>query len=69
MFNPLTSAVQDRLRCAAQPELCRQATVVAPLPFFTTCSDDSNSNMIRKGLDESYKNHVGFATIRASGEE
>ena len=27
------------------------------------------SYMILKGLDESYKNHVGFAIIRASGEE
>ena len=41
--------------------MCRQATVVAPLPFFTTCSDDSKPNqyVILKGLDESYKNHVG----------
>ena len=41
----------------------------APLPFLTTCSDDSKPYMILKGLDEGYKNHVGFAIIRASGEE
>ena len=44
--------------------------VLSPcLPFLTTCSDDSKPYMILKGLDEGYKNHVGFAIIRASGEE
>jgi len=47
--------------------LCKQIVMVAPLPFFTTCSDDSKPYMILKGLDESYKNHVGFAIIRARG--
>ena len=35
----------------------------------TTCSDDSKPYMILKGLDQSYTNHIGFAIIRASGEE
>ena len=39
------------------------------LPFLATCSDDSKPYMILKALDESYKNHIGFAIIRASGEE
>ena len=38
------------------------------LPSLTTCSDDSKPYMILKALDESYKNHIGFAIIRASGE-
>ena len=39
------------------------------LLFLTTCSDDSKPYMILKALDESYKNHIGFAIIRAIGEE
>ena len=35
----------------------------------TTCSDDSKPYMILKALDESYTNHIGFAIIRARGEE
>ena len=37
--------------------------------FLTTCSDDSKPYMILKALDKSYKNHIGFAIIRASDEE
>ena len=43
--------------------------MVPRLAFLTTCSDDSKPYMILKALDESYKNHIGFAIIRASGEE
>ena len=39
------------------------------LPFLTTCSDMYKPYMILKALDESYKNHIGFIYIRASGEE
>ena len=42
---------------------------VSCLPFLTSCSDDSKPYMILKAFDESYKNHIGFATIRASDEE
>ena len=38
-------------------------------PFLTACSDDSKPYTILKALDESYKNHVGFAIIRVPGEE
>ena len=34
----------------------------------TTCSDDGKLYMLVNTLDQSYKNHVGFAVIRASGE-
>ena len=37
--------------------------------ILSTCSDDSKPYMILKALDESYKNHIGFAIIRAIGEE
>ena len=43
--------------------------MVPSLPSLTTCSDDGKPCMILKALDESYKNHVGFAIIRASGEK
>ena len=33
------------------------------LLLLTTCSDDSKPYMILKALDESYKNHIGFAII------
>ena len=39
------------------------------LLLLTTCSDDSKPYMILKALDESYKNHIGFPIIRATGEE
>ena len=32
-------------------------------------SDDSEPYMILKALDQSYNNHIGFAIIRAIGEE
>ena len=31
--------------------------------------DDSKPYTILKALDQSYKNHIGFAIIRAMGEE
>ena len=40
-----------------------------PSLSLTTCSDDSKPYMILKALDKSYKNHIEFAIIRASGEE
>ena len=43
--------------------LYMRAMMVARLPFLTTCSDDSKPYMILKGLDESNKNHIGFASI------
>ena len=43
--------------------------MVPRLSLLTTCSDDSKPYMILKALDESYKNHIEFAIIRASGEE
>ena len=47
-----------------------EAILVFPcLPLLTTCLDDTKPCMILKALDESYKNHIGFAIIRASGEE
>ena len=49
--------------------LYRRSLVVPRLPFLNTCSDDSKPYMILKALDESYKNHIGFAIIRASDEE
>ena len=49
-------------RCLWCPRACQ-------VPFLTTCSDDSKPYMILKGADKGYKNHVGFAIIRASGEE
>ena len=41
------------------------------LSFLITCSDESEPYMILKALDQSYKNHIGFAitVIRAIGEE
>ena len=39
------------------------------LAFLTTCSDHSKPYMILTALDQSYKNHIGFAIIRATGEE
>ena len=35
------------------------------LSFLITCSDESEPYMILKALDQSYKNHIGFAIIRA----
>ena len=43
--------------------------MVPRLSFLTTSPDDSKPYMILKALDESYKNHIGFVIIRASGEE
>ena len=48
---------------AAQPVGGGRVVVVAPLPVLATCSDDSKPYMVLKGLDESYKNHVGSAII------
>ena len=42
--------------------------MVPCLSFLATCADDSKPYMIVKALDESYKNHIGFAIIRASDE-
>ena len=41
------------------------------LTFLNTCSDDSKPYMILKALDEDSdsKSHIGFAIIRAIGEE
>ena len=36
------------------------------IPCLTSCSDDSKLYMVLKALDESYKNHIGFAIVRAS---
>ena len=60
-----------RLTLSGRPysALYRRSLVVPRLPFLNTCSDDSKPYMILKALDESYKNHIGFAIIRASGEE
>ena len=49
--------------------LVERSATFAHLSFLTTCSDDSKPYMILKGLDESYKNHIGFAIIGASDEE
>ena len=43
--------------------LYMRAMMIALLPFLTNCSDDSKPYMILKGLDESSKNHIGFASI------
>ena len=40
-----------------------RAMMIARLPFLTTCSDASKPYMILKGLDESDKNHIWFASI------
>ena len=55
-------------RTITQYSVIARATF-ARLPFLATCSDDSKPYMILEGLDESYKNHVGFAIIRARDEE
>ena len=47
----------------------RRSLVVPRLSFLTTCSDDMKPCMILKALDESYKNHIGFAIIQQLGEE
>ena len=39
------------------------------LLFLTTCSDDSKPYMILVALIKGFQNHIGFAIIRASGEE
>ena len=39
------------------------------LLFLTTCSDDSKLYMIIVALIKGFQNHIGFAIIRASGEE
>ena len=49
--------------------MIRRSLVVPRLPFLTICSDDSEPYVILKALDESYRNHIGLANIRASGEE
>ena len=57
-----------RTRCVlsfAHPATMHSRAVL----FLTMCSDDSKPHMILKALDESYKNHIGFAIIRAHGEE
>ena len=43
--------------------------MVLRLSFLITCSDDSKPYMILKALDESYKNHIGFAIIRVTGDK
>ena len=43
--------------------------MVPCLLFLTICLDEDKPYMILKALDESYKNHIGFAIIQASGEE
>ena len=57
-FQPLragrTSAKHASRKCSTK----KGVTTPASAPY-----------MILKGLDESYKNHIGFAIIRASGEE
>ena len=37
--------------------------------FLTTCSDGSKPYMILVALVKGFQNHIGFATIRATGEE
>ena len=57
-----------RTRCVlsfAHPATMHSRAVL----FLTMCSDDSKPHMILKALDESYKNHIGFAIIPATGEE
>ena len=66
------------LRCpSAEPEETRfqkQRTQTAPpnlagrrrLLFLTMCSDDSKPYIIRKALDESYKNHMAIWGLLAS---
>ena len=49
--------------------LYRRSLVVPRLPFLNTCSNDSKPYMILKALDDDAKNHIGFAIIRAIGEE
>ena len=39
------------------------------LVFLTTCSDDNKLYMILVALIKGFQNHIGFAIIRASGEE
>ena len=59
-FNPFRTAVSYMIQAVY--------LMVPRLSFLITCSDDSKPYMILKALDESYKNHIGFAIIRASGE-
>ena len=47
----------------------RALSAVPCLALLTTGSDDSKPYVFLKTLDESYKNHIIFTTIRASGEE
>ena len=54
---------------ALSRSLYKRSLMVLRLPFLITCSDDSKPCMILKALDQSYKNHIGFAIIRAIGEE
>ena len=49
----------------ALSRLYKRSLMVLRLPFLITCSDDSKPCMILKALDQSYKNHIGFAIIRA----
>ena len=58
MCNPL----HKRVVVVARPRCPRSS-------LLTTRSDDSKPYMILKGRDESYKNHVGVAIVRAVGEE
>ena len=39
------------------------------LLFLTTSSDDTKPSMILVALIKGFQNHIGFAIIRASGEE
>ena len=39
------------------------------LLFLTTSSDDTKPYMILVALIKGFQNHIGFAIIRASGEE
>ena len=39
------------------------------LSFLTTCSDDSKPYMILVALVNGFQNHIGFAMLRASGED
>jgi hypothetical protein len=63
--NLLTLTLSGRLYNGLYTDMAERLQLL----FLTTCSDDSKPYMILKALDESYKNHIGFAIIRASDEE
>ena len=46
--------------------MIRALLVVPILSVLTTCSDDRKPYVILKALDESYTNHVEFATGRSA---